>query len=85
MLKNKSGDVRDVSNYRPIVLATITSKLFESVVLQKISVFLSTRANQFGFKANHSRPTDIATFLLKQTIAHYNKHGRSFCYFFECL
>ena len=45
-LKNKSGDVRDVSNYRPIALATITSKLFESVVLQKISEFLSTRANQ---------------------------------------
>ena len=44
VLKNKSGDVRDVSNYRPIALATITSKLFESVVLQKISEFLSTRA-----------------------------------------
>ena len=72
-LKNKSGDVRDVSNYRPIAVATITSKLFESVVLQKISEFLSTRANQFGFKADHS--TDMATFLVKQTIAHYNKHG----------
>ena len=44
-------------------------------MLQKISEFLSTRANQFGFKADHR--TDMATFLPKQTIsiAHYNKHG----------
>ena len=73
VLKIKSGDIRDVSNYRPIALATITSKLFESVVLQRMSEFLSTRANQFGLKADHS--TDMATFSLKQTIAHYNKRG----------
>ena len=42
-------------------------------MLQKIRKFLSTRANQFGFKADHS--TDMATFLPKQTIAHYNKYG----------
>ena len=31
IVKNKSGNLSDSSNYRPIALATIISKMFESV------------------------------------------------------
>ena len=49
--KNKAGDLSDSNNYRPITIATITSKLLESVLLLKCSDYLCN--NQFGFKASH--------------------------------
>ena len=33
IVKNKSGNLSDSNNYRPIAIATITSKLLESVLL----------------------------------------------------
>ena len=43
--KNKCGNLCD-SNYRPITLATLMSKLFESVILLKCETFLETCPNQ---------------------------------------
>ena len=37
-------------NYRPIALATVASKLFESLILSRATPFLITCDNQFGFK-----------------------------------
>ena len=53
IVKNKAGDLSDSNNYRPIAIATITSKLLESVLLLKCSDYLTTCDNQFGFKASH--------------------------------
>ena len=50
IVKNKCGHVSDSNNYRPIALATIMSKLFESVILLICEMFLDTCPNQFGFK-----------------------------------
>ena len=47
--ENKSGNLSDSNNYRPIAIATITSKLLESVLLSKCSDYLTTFDNQFGF------------------------------------
>lgn len=73
IVKNKSGDARDIGNYRPIAIATVISKLFERVVLCNIEHCLVTNDNQFGFKSKHS--TDMCIFLLKQAISYYVKHG----------
>ena len=54
IVKNKSGNLSDSSNYRPIALATIISKMFASVLLLKCAEYLSTSDNQFGFKSCHS-------------------------------
>ena len=54
----------DNNNYRLIVLATVASKLFESLILSRATSFLTTRANQFGFKKQHS--TEMLIFLLKE-------------------
>ena len=48
-VKNKSGNLSDSSNYRPIALTTIVSKMFESVLLFKCAEYLSTSDHQFGF------------------------------------
>ena len=52
--KNKNGSMSDTSNYRPVAVATVVSKLLEHFILSNISPFLGTTDNQFGFKAGHS-------------------------------
>ena len=44
----------DTSNYRPVAVATVVSKLLEDFILSNISPFLGTTDNQFGFKAGDS-------------------------------
>ena len=39
IIKNKEGDLSYNNNYRPIALATIASKLFESLILSRVSTF----------------------------------------------
>ena len=46
-------------NYRPIALASVVSKVAEIVIYNRISVYLDSCPNQFGFKRNHS--TDQCT------------------------
>ena len=40
-------------NYRPIALASVVSKVAESIIFNRISCYLDTCPNQFGFKRNH--------------------------------
>ena len=42
IVKHKCGNLSDSNNYRPIALATIISKLFESAILLKCKMFLDT-------------------------------------------
>ena len=77
IVKNKCGNISESNNYRPIALATIISKLFESVLLLKCKDYLSTCSNQFGFKKSHS--TNLCTYALKEYIKYYkNKHTSVF-------
>ena len=73
IIKNQQADADVCSNYRPITVTSIISKLFEHFILYKIKSFLTTADNQFGFKERHS--TDMCVFLLKQIVSHYNQHG----------
>jgi len=61
----------DTSNYRPVAVATVVSKLPDHFILFSISPFLGTTSNQAG----HS--TDQCTFLLKQTASYFVIHGSS--------
>ena len=73
IVKNKSGNLSDSSNYRPIALATIVSKMFESVLLFKCAEYLSTSDNQLCFKSSHS--TDLRIYTLKEFIDYYKSRG----------
>ena len=64
IVKNKCGHISESNNYRPIALATIISKLFESVLLLKCEDYLSICSNQFGSKKGHS--TDLCIYALKK-------------------
>ena len=69
LLKSKLKDPSSSANYRPIAIATAASKIFENIVLNRISQFLHTSSNQFGFKPNHS--TEMCVFALKEVINYY--------------
>jgi len=73
--KNKNGNMSDISNYRPVAVATVVSKLLDNFILSNISPFLGPTDNHFGFKAGHT--TDQCTFLLKQTASYFVTHGSS--------
>ena len=66
IVKNKSGNFSDSNNYRPIALATIVSKILESVLFMKCSDYINSSDNQFGFKSSHS--TDSCIYTLKDYI-----------------
>ena len=63
VIKNKYGSLTDSNNYRPIAIATITSKLLGSIILLKCEEDFFTSDNQFGFKAGHSTEFCIYYFL----------------------
>ena len=73
IVKNKQDDAGVSSNYRPITMASVISKLLEHFILYKIRSYLVTVDNQFGFKERHS--TDMCVFSLKQLVSHYTQHG----------
>ena len=57
LFKNK-GDINDITNYRPISLLSVLSKLFEKLVHKKLYAYLDENniinECQFGFRASHS-------------------------------
>ena len=69
LVKDQQKSLSDMSNYRPIALASLVSKLFECIILQRCEKQLGTTDNQFAYKSQHS--TDMALFLLKQTVEFY--------------
>ena len=64
IVKDKRASVCSTSNYRPIALASIMSKLLEKIILNRISDNLVTNPNQIGFKPKHN--TEIVNLRLKK-------------------
>ena len=62
IVKNKCGNLWNSNNDRPIAIATITSKVLESLILVNCEEFLYTSDNQFGFKSGHSTDKNILNF-----------------------
>lgn len=73
LVKNKSGNLSDVNNYRAIALSNSITKILESL----LHSFLDSRDTaddyQFGFKKNHS--TSFCTYVFKKTVNYYRQNG----------
>lgn len=73
LVKNKTGDLSDVNNYRAIAISTALSKLLEVV----ISLFVKSDNYfddyQFGFTAGLS--TGLCTSVFKRTVDYYVSRG----------
>ncbi|CAK1584651.1 unnamed protein product [Parnassius mnemosyne] len=70
IVKNKTGDISDKSNYRPISLATIVAKVLDSLLNAQLDKHLCLHDNQFGFRPGLS--TESAILCLKQTVKYYS-------------
>ena len=73
IIKNKSGNTSDKSNYTPIALVTACSKIFESCILKMLEHYLQTHDHQFGFKSQHD--TNMCIFTMKSVIKYYTKQN----------
>jgi exonuclease III len=71
IIKNKTGDLADKNNYRPISLATVLSKVFDSVLDKHLNNYVKLHDNQFGFRPKLS--TESAVLCVKHTISYYVK------------
>ena len=71
IIKSKTGDSSDKSNYRPIALITAASKLFEICVLEILEMYLVTHDQQFCFKSK--QVTDICIFTVNCIFKYYTE------------
>jgi len=73
LIKNKKKCASELGNYRPIAIATASSKLLELIMMSRLHNYLMTKDNQFGYKAAHG--TEMAVYTLKETISYYKSLG----------
>ena len=66
IIKDKTGNVSSIANYRPIALTSVLSKVFETALLSKLESVFETPDYQFGFKSHHS--TDLCIYTLKEIV-----------------
>ncbi|KAL0829802.1 hypothetical protein ABMA28_003285 [Loxostege sticticalis] len=83
---HKSGSHDEVNNYRPITLIPILSKIFEKVMHDKISTFISLekllKNEQFGFRRGSS--TTLACFhLIKEVAQNLNNATHTLAIFLD--
>jgi exonuclease III len=69
VVKNRTGDLSDKNNYRPISLATTTAKILDSMLNSLLEKHLKLQDAQFGFRAGLS--TESAILSLKHTVGYY--------------
>ena len=73
IVKDKTGNISDKDNYRPIALASVSSKVLESIVLNRSRDVFCTSDHQFGFKPSHS--TDMAIYAVKELSEYYLRNN----------
>ncbi|XP_026333229.1 uncharacterized protein LOC113240194 [Hyposmocoma kahamanoa] len=69
VIKNKTGDASDLSNYRPISLATVIAKVLGGLLDKHLDKVVNLHDSQFGFRPGLS--TESAILCLKQTVQYY--------------
>jgi len=77
LVKDKSKNLNDIDNYRPITLIPAISKIFEHVLLSLYEEQLVSDDLQFGFK--HGLGCNEAIFALRRptTVSHFTAAGSS--------
>ena len=75
LIKDKTGNLNDVDNYRAITLSSVISKLFEMVLLEVCEDLFATDSLQFGFKSRVGCMDAI--FTLKSTVKYFIDRGSS--------
>ena len=84
IIKDKKAKISSIDNYRPVAIASVVSKVLERIMLDRLSEYLDTMGNQFGFKPKLG--TDMCIYSLKEIIGSYSRlNGCVFSCFFGCF
>lgn len=75
LVKDKTRNLNDIENYRPITLIPVISKIFEHVILQLCENSLTSDQLQFGFKKGIGCVDTI--FALRITVEYFLSKGSS--------
>ena len=66
---HKKGDINDPSNYRPISILPVVSKVFELILKKQFVAYLEENSilhiNQHGFRSGHSTGSAVVSFVEK--------------------
>jgi len=73
IVKDARGDLSSPTNYRPITISSVISKVFEYLILNRFSQLFSSDMLQFGYKPSMGCPNAI--FLLRRVIQHFNDNS----------
>ena len=77
VVKNASGSLLDVSNYRPIAITSVIAKAFESLIDLQFGHLFSFHVNQFGF--SNGDGCNEAIFALNNTVNYFReRHSNKF-------
>ena len=71
IIKDKKAKISSIDNYRPVAIASVVSKVLERIMLDRLSEYLDTMGNQFGFKPKLG--TDMCIYSLKEIIGSYSR------------
>lgn len=69
IVKNKTGDISDKANYRPISLATVIAKVFDGLLNETLNKHIVLHNSQFGFRRKLS--TESAILCVKHAVRYY--------------
>ena len=82
IIKDKKAKISSIDNYRPVAIASVVSKVVERILLDRLSEYLDTIGNQFGFKPKLG--TDMCIYSLKEIFGSYSQlNGRVFSCFLD--
>ena len=73
IVKDKTGNISEKDNYRPIALASVSPKLLETLIFMRCKENLKTTDHQFGFKPAHG--TDMAIYAVKEISDYYLRNN----------
>ncbi len=73
VVKNKTGKLTSLDNYRPIALASILSKVLEGILMDRLAEYIVSTDNQFGFKNKHG--TDLCIYALNEIVHRYRSRN----------
>ena len=73
LVKGKTGDLSDVSNYRAIALSNSVTKIIESLQHRLVGSREKADEYQFGLRKNHT--SALCTHVFKQTVNYCRQNG----------
>lgn len=82
MIPKPGKNVKLPVNHRPISLLNTMAKVFESLLLDKLTIHTKTRPEQFGFRSNHGTTSQLVK-VISDITNNYNRREKTVVALFD--